>query len=272
MWLEKNEKSTLEQLNIIKIGGNIIDQPEKLEKFLKDFSELQGHKILVHGGGKIATDLAKTMQIPQQMVEGRRVTNANTLQLITMVYGGLISKNIVAQLAAQGNAAIGLSGADANTVVSEKRPVKTVDYGFVGDVKKVNAEAIQKIVNAGFIPVFCAITHDEKGQLLNTNADTMASEIATALSVNFKTSLYYCFEKKGVLENVEDENSVIAAINPENYEQLKAEGKIFQGMIPKLDNAFSAIYKGVQAVHILQAEDLLATIKNKENHGTKITA
>ncbi len=262
----------METLHIIKIGGNIIDHPEKLKSFLQDFSKIQGKKILIHGGGKIATHLAEKMQIPQQMIEGRRVTDAETLKLITMVYGGLINKNIVAQLVALGNDALGLSGADANSVISTKRPINPIDYGFVGDVKRVNTENISKLLNADFVPVFCALTHDENGQILNTNADTLASEIAVAMSENYKTFLYYCFEKKGVLENVEDENSVIPIINPKNYEILKSEGKIFQGMIPKLDNAFSAIKKGVQEVIILQSEDLFSLILKKNKYGTRITA
>lgn len=259
-------------LHIIKIGGNVIDNPEKLSAFLREFSGIKEPKILIHGGGKIATELAEKMDIPQQMIDGRRVTDAETLKLITMVYGGLISKNIVAALSANGDTAIGLSGADANSVLANKRPANPIDFGFVGDVAAVNSENIDKILQVGFVPVFCAITHDGNGQLLNTNADTMASAIATAMSGNYESFLYYCFEKKGVLEDVENEDSVIPEINPSNYEKLKEEGKIFQGMIPKLDNAFSAIQKGVRAVHILQAEDLSSLILTKRAYGTRITA
>lgn len=262
---------TKKPLHIVKIGGNIIDDKAKLTAFLEDFAQIKEDKILVHGGGKIATQLAKKLQLPQQMIEGRRVTDAETLKLITMVYGGLLSKNIVAELAKLKALAIGLSGADVASVTSVRRPAEPIDFGFVGDVVSVNATHITKLVQAGFVPVFCAITHDGNGQLLNTNADTMAKEIAASMSATYDTFLYYCFEKKGVLLDVSDDRSVIAELNPTTYKNLKAAGKIFEGMIPKLDNAFNAIEDGVKQVHILNAKDLLSLVLNQENHGTKLT-
>ncbi len=259
-------------LHIIKIGGNIIDNPAKLQQFLADFAQINAPKLLVHGGGKTATELANQMQLPQEMIDGRRVTNAETLKLITMVYGGLINKNIVAALAAQEVLAIGLSGADANTVIADKRPVNPIDYGFVGDVKSVNNQSIKKLLDAGFTPVFCALTHDAKGQLLNTNADTMAAVIAAAMSEDYAVQLNYCFEKKGVLRSVDDDNSVITKITPDTYAQLKADNIIFKGMLPKLDNAFFAVNHGAEAVYILQAEDVLSRVLTQSHYGTKIIA
>jgi len=258
-------------LHIVKIGGNIIDNPEKLSGFLKDFSKIKEPKILVHGGGKIATDIAEKMGIKQKMIDGRRVTDSDTLRIISMVYAGLINKNIVAELSANGNSALGLSGVDADSILATRRPTNPIDFGFVGDVHKVNGESINKILDIGFVPVFCAITHDGKGQLLNTNADTIANAISTEMSENYNCFLYYCFEKKGVLENIEDDNSVISKITPNDYETLKQEGKIFQGMIPKIDNAFSAIKKGVKAVYIMRAEELYSSFLTKKYNGTKIS-
>lgn len=258
-------------LHIIKIGGNVIDDADELNRFLADFSKIKEDKILVHGGGKLATKLAAQLGIPQKMVEGRRITDANTLELITMVYGGLISKNIVADLANHGNAALGLSGADAMSITSKFRPKKPIDFGFVGDVEEVHAANITKLLQSGFIPVYCALTHDGKGQLLNTNADTLAAVIASALGGDYRCKLYYCFEKKGVMEDVDDTNSVVSELNPTNYAALKAKGKIFEGMIPKLDNAFSAVQNGVEETYILQAKDLSSLIIKKKNHGTRIT-
>jgi len=260
-----------QNIHIIKIGGNIIDNPEKLSKFLKDFSRIEEPKILIHGGGKIATSIAEKMGIKQKMIDGRRITDSETLKIISMVYGGLINKNIVAELSANGNIALGLSGADANSILSVKRLSNSVDFGFVGDVYKVNGENISKILNTELIPVFCALTHDGKGQLLNTNADTIANAIASEMSRYYNCLLYYCFEKKGVLEDVNDENSVISKITPNNYEKLKQEGKIFEGMIPKLDNAFSAIKKGVKTVYIMRAEDIYSSFLTKKCNGTRIS-
>jgi acetylglutamate kinase len=239
-----------EQLSIIKIGGNIIENETSLNAFLKLFSNLEGKKILVHGGGKRATLIASKLGIESKMVNGRRITDAETLEVITMVYGGLVNKNIVAKLQANHINAIGLTGADINAIQSDKRPVKEIDFGFVGDVKKVNHNGINKLIEAEFTPVFCAITHDKNGQLLNTNADTITSQIAIGMSKIYETSIYYCFELNGVLQDIKDKNSVIKSINASTYKELLADGIIADGMIPKIDNCFDALYNGVQKVHI----------------------
>ena len=263
-----------QELYIIKIGGNVIDHPEKLEAFLKDFSEIQKPKILVHGGGKLATKLAEKLEIQQEFFEGRRITNEETRDVAVMVYAGLINKNIVATLQKDGLNSIGFSGADANVIPAHKRPVKTVDFGWVGDVEteKINAEFITKVIAENVCPVFCAITHDGKGNLLNTNADTIASSLAVALSSDFDINLVYCFEKNGVLENIEDENSVISKIIPDTYAQLKENNIVNEGMIPKIDNAFAAIKKGVKSVFIVKETFLKKLInENDRTSGTEIT-
>jgi acetylglutamate kinase len=259
-------------LYIIKIGGNVIDNSENLYHFLKDFEALDGFKILVHGGGKVATQMAEDLGIESKMVDGRRITDIETLRVVTMVYGGLINKNIVAQLQRFGNNAIGLTGADGNFIKAVKRPVKTIDYGFVGDIVKdsINPENISRLMEAGFTPVFCAITHDGEGQLLNTNADTIASALAVALSGLYETTLIYCFEKKGVLKDIDDEESLIREINPQHYEELKVERIIHSGMLPKLDNAFTAIACGVNAVIIGKSDDL-GQLKDNKPFGTRLT-
>lgn len=260
------------QLHIIKIGGNVIDNSESLYHFLKDFTALDGYKILVHGGGKVATQLAEELGIESKLVDGRRITDIETLRVVTMVYGGLINKNIVAQLQRFGTNAIGLTGADANSIRAKKRPVKTIDYGFVGDIdeKSIDPKNIERLLEAGFTPVFCAITHDGEGQLLNTNADTIASALAVALAKLYETTLIYCFEKKGVLHDINDEESVIRDIDPERYEELKKQQIIHSGMLPKLDNAFTAINCGVKAVIIGRSDDLGA-LKNKQPFGTTLS-
>jgi acetylglutamate kinase len=240
----------MERLSIVKIGGNIIEDDASLAAFLKLFSNLEGKKILVHGGGKRATAMATKLGITSKIVNGRRITNAETLEVITMIYGGLVNKNLVAKLQALQIDAIGLTGADVNSITSKKRPIKEIDYGFVGDVKEVASNSIDTLIQANFTPVFCAITHDGKGQLLNTNADTIASQIAVGMSKIYKTSVYYCFELNGVLKDFNDKKSVIKRINFENYQQLLKEGIITDGMIPKLDNCFDALNKGVHKVHI----------------------
>jgi acetylglutamate kinase len=240
----------LELLKIIKIGGNIIDDEVALNSFLAQFAKLESPKILVHGGGKLATQLAKTLQIEVQMVDGRRITDSATLDVITMLYAGKINKNIVAKLQSHQCNAVGFSGADGNTIVSQKRPVKTIDYGFVGDILKVNTKALEALLEYNITPVFCAITHDEKGQLLNTNADTIASELAIGFADLFTTELYYCFEKNGVLQDVNDDNSVIEHINTKIYEKLMDDGIISEGMLPKLNNCFHAIHNNVAKVCI----------------------
>ena len=238
------------KLSVIKIGGSLIEDEKILDEFLIDFTKLEGLKILVHGGGKLATQLAGKLGIETKMNEGRRITDAETIKVITMVYGGLVNKTIVAKLQAGNCNALGLSGADLNSIQSVKRPVAELDYGFVGDVEKVNTKMISLLLSNEISPVFCAITHDKNGQLLNTNADTIASEIAIALSRDFETDLYYCFEKQGVLMDINDENSVIENIDSKNYQQLKEEKIIADGMLPKLHNCFNALERNVSKVCI----------------------
>lgn len=239
-----------EKLSIVKIGGNIIEDEVSLKSFLDLFSNLEGKKILVHGGGKRATQVASKLGIESKMVNGRRITDAETLEVITMVYGGLVNKNIVAQLQALQVDSIGLTGADANSIYSEKRPIKDIDYGFVGDVKEVNYQSIDKLIQAGFTPVFCAITHNGKGQLLNTNADTITSQVAIGMSRLYDTTIYYCFELNGVLENINNKNSVIRLIDSTIYKNLLQDGIISDGMLPKLENCFDALKNGVKAINM----------------------
>lgn len=249
----------MEKIFVIKIGGNIIDDEEKLSAFLQSFAEASAkHQlILIHGGGKLATRLAEKMGIEQQIIDGRRITDAETLKIVTMVYAGYINKNIVAQLQANGCNAIGLSGADGNTILAHKRISKNnIDYGFAGDVDAVNADFLHQLLQQKMTVVLAPITHDKKGQLLNTNADTIAQETAKALSKYYDVSLIYSFEKSGVLLDADDDATVISKINPAYYTQLKEEQKIFAGMIPKLDNAFAALNSGVKKVIIGKAEVL----------------
>ena len=245
------------RLKIVKIGGNVIDNPEALMSFLTVFSSIKEPKILVHGGGKSATALAKKTGLEVQMVDGRRITDAATLELITMVYAGKINKTMVAQLQALDCNALGFTGADANTITSVKRPVSTLDYGFVGDVKKVETSTLELLLNHGISPVFCALTHDQKGQLLNTNADTIASELAIAFASQFEVELYYCFEKNGVLKDVNDESSVIEKITQSSYKELLDSQVIYAGMLPKLNNCFHALEHQVSKVCIGKPELLL---------------
>ena len=244
-------------LKIVKIGGNVIDNPQALTSFLTVFSSIKGPKILVHGGGKSATALAKKTGLEVQMVDGRRITDAATLELITMVYAGKINKTMVAQLQALDCNALGFTGADANTITSEKRPVSTLDYGFVGDVKNVETSTLELLLNHGVSPVFCALTHDQKGQLLNTNADTIASELAIAFASKFEVELYYCFEKNGVLKDVNDDSSVIEKITASSYKELLHAQVIYAGMLPKLNNCFHALEHQVSKVCIGKPEMLL---------------
>ncbi|MEQ6122904.1 acetylglutamate kinase [Pseudotenacibaculum sp. MALMAid0570] len=244
------------KLKVIKIGGNIIDDQMKLKDFLKSFAKLKGPKILVHGGGKLASKMAKKMNVPVEMIEGRRVTNAETLDIITMVYAGKINKNIVAQLQANNCNTIGFSGADGNTIIAKKRPVNEIDYGFVGDIVKVEVSVIKLLLINNLSILFCAISHDRKGQLFNTNADTIASELAIALSKDFEVELYYCFEKNGVLKDIHDDSSVIEKIDQKNYITFKEQGIISDGMIPKLDNCFYALEKKVKKICIGKPEML----------------
>jgi acetylglutamate kinase len=244
-------------LKIIKIGGNVIDDAQALSSFLYIFSLIEGPKILVHGGGKSATALAEQTGLEVKMIDGRRITDAATLELITMVYAGKINKTIIAQLQALDCNAVGFTGADGNTITSEKRPVSTIDYGFVGDVKLVETSTLELLLNNNISPVFCAITHDKNGQLLNTNADTIASELAIAFAVQFEVELYYCFEKKGVLKDVNDDNSVIQTITKSSYKKLLDAQLIFSGMLPKLNNCFHALDHEVSKVCIGTPEMLL---------------
>ena len=249
-YMRHHLKGMKQKLSIVKIGGNIIEDQESLSQFLKLFAQLEGKKVLVHGGGKRATDFGKKLGIESKMVDGRRITDAQSLEVVVMVYAGLVNKNIVAQLQASNCNAIGLSGADANIIIAEKRPVNEIDFGFVGDIIAVNSESISRLLSAAFVPVFCALTHDGRGQLFNTNADTIASEVAIALSHTYDTTLYYCFEKKGVLRTITDEDSVIRRINMESYQKLKQQKIISDGMLPKLENCFHALNKRVQRVCI----------------------
>jgi acetylglutamate kinase len=257
----------MDKLFVIKIGGNIIDDEVKLQDFLMSFSHITDKRILVHGGGKLATKLANDLHIEQKMVEGRRITDQPTLDIVTMVYAGLINKNIVAKLQANNLNSIGLSGADGNTITSQKRQSE-LDYGYVGDVTKVNGKIISAMLQEGLTPIFSAITHDGKGQLLNTNADTIAQELATGLTQDYDVTLIYCFEKEGVLLDVEDESSVILKLNKSKFEELKVSKAIHSGMIPKLDNAFAAIDKGISSVVIGKAEKLSNLISG--HNGTTI--
>ncbi|MEC3905642.1 acetylglutamate kinase [Tamlana sp. 2201CG12-4] len=240
----------MEKLSIVKIGGNIIEDEASLRAFLKLFSNLKGKKILVHGGGKRATLMASKLGVESKMINGRRITDADTLEVITMVYGGLVNKNVVAKLQALNTNAIGLTGADINSITSDKRPVKDIDFGFVGDVKQVAHNAIDKLIQANFTPVFCAITHDGNGQLLNTNADTITSQVAVGMSRLYDTSIYYCFELNGVLRDINDKNSVIKHIDSKQYQELLEQGIIADGMLPKLENCFDALRNGVHTINM----------------------
>ena len=266
--MQDSAASPLERagVRIIKIGGNIIDDPAELAQFLADFSKIEGYKVLVHGGGKSATKMAENIGLKPKMIEGRRITDAPMLDVAVMIYAGQINKNIVAQLQAHNSNAIGFTGADGNLIQSEKRNHPAIDYGFVGDVKKVNTKLLASLLNSNIVPVFCAITHDGNGQLLNTNADTIASELAIALSEVFDVTLNYCFEKPGVLFDADDDSSVIPTINQELYSKLKMEGAIHSGMIPKLDNCFNSLTKGVQKIRIGHHKML----QNKDSVCTKI--
>ncbi len=254
---------SVEKIAIIKIGGNIIDNEVHLASFLSTYATIQGKKILIHGGGKLATKMAADLDIPQQMVDGRRITDAATLKIVTMVYAGYINKNIVAALQSKKVNALGICGADGNIIKAHKRINAGTDYGFVGDIDLVDIEKIVQLLDAGLSLVVAPITHDGAGQLLNTNADTMAQAIATALSHVYEVSLVYSFEKKGVLSDIHNNESVIPVIHPQNYASLKASGQVNEGMIPKLDNAFEALQKGVSRVIIGDALDIDQLIVGK---------
>lgn len=240
----------MERLTIVKVGGKVVEEKESLDQLLNQFAQIRGKRILVHGGGRLATSLAEKLGIEIQMVEGRRITDAATLEIVTMVYAGLVNKNIVAGLQARGCNSIGLTGADLNVIQAVKRPVKTIDYGFVGDIMGVNTSELRLLLNEEVVPVIAPITHDTHGQLLNTNADTIAADLAIELSNYYTVNLFYCFEKKGVLLHPDDENSVISELSYDRFKELQIEGIIREGMIPKLDNGFSAMKNGVNQVLI----------------------
>lgn len=254
-----------EKLTLIKVGGKIVEEEATLQALLSDFAAIEGRKVLVHGGGRSATKLAARLGIESQMVNGRRITDAETLKIVTMVYGGLVNKNIVARLQACGVNALGLTGADMDVIRSVKRPVKDVDYGFVGDVERVDATLLGDLIAKGVVPVMAPLTHDGCGNMLNTNADTIAGETAKALARLFDVTLVYCFEKRGVLRDENDDNSVIPQITRADFEQLVADGVVQGGMIPKLENAFEALRAGVSQVIITQASAI-----NTPGEGTRI--
>ena len=254
----------MEKLTIIKVGGKIVEEAATLLTLLHDFAAIKGNKLLVHGGGRSATRLAEQLGIPVRMVEGRRITDADMLRVVTMVYGGLVNKNIVAGLQALGIDALGMTGADMDILRSAKRPAGAVDYGFVGDVKAARGKTLVRLIHDGIVPVLAPLTHDGNGQLLNTNADTIAGETAKALAPFFDVTLIYCFEKKGVLRDENDDDSVIPQIDKAAFARLKADGTVQGGMIPKLENAFHAIDAGVKEVIITRADALAS------DNGTRI--
>lgn len=254
-------------IKVVKIGGNVIDSEESLSSFVSDFASIEGPKVLVHGGGKLATRLAERLDIPTTMIDGRRVTDSDTLDVVTMVYAGLVNKRIVAMLQSLGCNAIGLSGADGGAVRATRRAANPIDFGFVGDiaVEGVDAAFIRNLTEQGIVPVFCSIMHDGKGQLLNCNADSVASAVAVGLATECDTELLFCFEKRGVMRDVDDDTSVIANINREGYKTLLAEGVVNKGMIPKIDGAFRALECGVKVVTIKHSAELADS-----SAGTKI--
>ena len=243
-----------EHLTIIKVGGKIVENPESLNSLLKDFAAVEGKKLLVHGGGRSATQMAARIGVETKMVDGRRITDEAMLEVVTMVYGGLVNKRIVAGLQALGIDAVGLTGADMNIVLSDKRKVSAVDYGWVGDVKRVNAEAVATLIESGCCPVVAPLTHDGCGHMLNTNADTMAGEMAKAMAAHYDVTLMFCFEKPGVLADENDDSSLIPTITPAVLDDLKRRGVVSGGMIPKLDNAIACVSAGVESVVITQAD------------------
>jgi acetylglutamate kinase len=254
----------MKKLTLIKVGGKIVEEDSALNSLLNDFSQLDGYKILVHGGGRSATRLAERLGVESKMINGRRITDLENLNIVTMVYGGLVNKTIVAKLQSRGVNALGLTGADMNIIRSRKRPVQEIDYGYVGDVEEVNADALQHIIEQGIVPVLAPLTHDKQGNILNTNADTIASEIAQTLSKYFDVTLVFCFEKKGVLMDENDDNSVIPELDKQSFAELTASGIIQGGMLPKLENAFQSIDNGVKKVVITQASAIL------DNEGTVV--
>lgn len=250
----------MEKITVVKIGGNVIDNPEALKRFLEEFAALPGAKILVHGGGKLATRLAERLELKVQMVDGRRITDKGTLDVVTMVYAGLINKQVVAGLQAAGCNALGLSGADGNAVTARRRDPNPIDYGFVGDIERVDSGLLRRLLEGGITPVFSAIMHDGQGTLLNCNADSVASAIALGAAEIAPADLVFCFEKNGVLRDPEDNTTLIREITAETYAPLKADGIVSKGMIPKIENALKAVEKGVRSVTIKHSENLLNEI------------
>ena len=262
----------VEKLSIFKIGGKVIDDDNELDKFLKDFATVPGKKILVHGGGKWVSEMCERLGIEVKMTNGRRITDEKTLEVVTMILPGLANKKIVATLQKYGCNALGLTGADGNTIKATRRPAKNgIDFGFVGDIEKVNVKNVQEIINSGFVPIFTAMTHDKSGQLLNTNADTIASSLAVGLTQEYEVDLYYCFEKPGVLKDLADENTIVRHISKGNYSDLQSEGVIHTGMLPKVDNAFDAVNAGVNRVHICYYGDVKKLSEGNDEFGTQIT-
>lgn len=243
-----------EKITVIKVGGKIVEESNSLGNLLDRFAAVEGRKVLIHGGGRSATRMAERMGIESRMIEGRRVTDEATLQVVTMVYGGLVNKNIVAQLQARGVNALGLTGADCNIIKAHKRPVKEVDYGFVGDVDCADGGMLSRLIEQGIVPIVAPLTHDGCGNMLNTNADTMAAETAKALAEHYDVTLMYCFEFPGVMRDPADESTVIPTITRSSYKALLADGTVSGGMIPKIDNAFNAIENGVAKVIITRAD------------------
>ena len=261
------------RLQVFKIGGKVVEDEEQLLLFLQAFAQLEGNKILVHGGGKWVSEMSQRLGIEVKMIDGRRITDAPTLEVVKMMLAGVANKNVVSKLQAFGCNAIGLTGADGNTILAKRRPIKNgIDYGFVGDVKQVNQVVISNLINAGLVPVFAAMTHNGKGILFNTNADTIASSIAVGLAGNFAVELNYCFELDGVLRDIEDKASIIHEVNPNNYLRLKEEGNIHTGMIPKIDNAFNALLEGVKAVRIMNSQHIQRLTEGEVKVGTLITS
>lgn len=254
----------MEKITIVKVGGKVVEEEASLKQLLSEFSKIDSYKLLVHGGGRSATKIAEQLGIETKMVNGRRITDAEMLNVVTMVYGGLVNKNIVARLQSLGMNALGLTGADLNIIRSKKRPVGEVDYGFVGDVKNVDGKMLSTLLSQNIVPVIAPLTHNGEGVMLNTNADTMAGETAKGLVPFFDVTLIYCFEKKGVLMDENDDDSVIPNINPEQFQKLVADGVISKGMIPKLENAFEAVRAGVKRVVITRSDAL------QEGDGTLI--
>ena len=246
----------MERITVVKIGGNVIDSPEATARFVEAFAALEGPKLLVHGGGKLATRLAAQLGIESRMVDGRRITDRETLDVVTMVYAGLINKRLVAALSAAGCRAIGLSGADGNAVTARRRAPQPIDYGFVGDIEKVDSRLLGRLLEAGVTPVFCAIMHDGQGTLLNCNADSVASAIALGAAQIAPAELVFCFEKSGVLRDPDDETTLIREITAGSYAALKAEGVVSKGMIPKIENALKAVANGVRSVTIKHSDNL----------------